>query len=153
MSFRRVEHDADAPVNAASHNRRGHSNNTARLAAPSMNTIFIHQLRVETRIGVYAWEQHMTQPLLIDLELELPSAKAFASDEFGDALDYAAIVKRVQSFAQDHPYRLLERFAEALADLLRSEFGAPWARVSVAKLAPIAGVSKLGVAIERGKRT
>ena len=134
------------------HNGRGHSNNTARLPALSMNTIFIHQLRVETRIGVYAWEQHMTQPLLIDLELELPSAKAFASDEFGDALDYAAIVKRVQAFAQDHPYRLLERFAEALADLLRSEFGAPWTRVSVAKVAPIAGVSKLGVAIERGKR-
>ena len=118
-----------------------------------MNTIFIHQLRVEARIGVYAWEQHMTQPLLIDLELELPSAKAFASDELGDALDYAAIVKRVQSFARDHPYRLLERFAEGLADLLRSEFGAPWARVSVAKLAPIAGVSRLGVAIERGKHS
>jgi dihydroneopterin aldolase len=118
-----------------------------------MNTIFIHQLRVETRIGVYAWEQHVTQPLLIDIELELPSAKAFASDEFGDALDYAAIVKRVQSFAQDHPYRLLERFAEALADLLLTQFGAPWARVSVAKVAPLAGVTKLGVAIERRKRS
>src|SRR6516165_1045354 len=118
-----------------------------------MNTIFIRELKVETRIGVYAWEQHRPQLLAIDLELELPSTKPFSSDEFGDALDYAAIVKRVQSFAQDHPYRLLERFAEALADLLRSEFGAPWTRVSVAKLAPIAGVSKLGVAIERGKRT
>ena len=118
-----------------------------------MNTIFIRELRVETRIGVYAWEQHQAQTLAIDLELELPSAKAFASDEFGDALDYAAIVKRVQSFATDHPYRLLERFAEALADLLRGEFGSPWVRVSVAKLAPLAGVARIGVAIERGKRT
>jgi dihydroneopterin aldolase len=117
-----------------------------------MNTIFIRELRVETRIGVYAWEQHKSQPLVIDLDLELPSAKAFASDEFGDALDYAAIVKRVQSFAADHPYRLLERFAEALAELLMSEFGAPWVRVSVAKLAPLAGVARLGVAIERGTR-
>jgi dihydroneopterin aldolase len=117
-----------------------------------MNTIFIHQLRVETRIGVYTWEQHKSQPLVIDLELELPSAKAFASDDFGDALDYAAIVKRVQSFAADHPYRLLERFAEALAELLLSEFGAPWVRVSVAKLAPLDGVARIGVAIERGKR-
>ena len=117
-----------------------------------MNTIFIHQLRVETRIGVYAWEQHKSQPLVIDLELELPSAKALASDDFGDALDYAAIVKRVQSFAADHPYRLLERFAEALAELLVSEFGAPRVRVSVAKLAPLVGVARIGVAIERGKR-
>jgi len=117
-----------------------------------MNTIFIRELKVETRIGVYAWEQHRPQLLAIDLELELPSTKPFSSDEFGDALDYAAIVKRVQSFAADHPYRLLERFAEALADVLRNEFGSPRVRVSVAKLAPLAGVARIGVAIERGKR-
>src|SRR5215471_9339348 len=118
-----------------------------------MNAIFIRDLRVDTRIGIYAWEQHKRQPLAIDLELELPSTKAFTSDEFGDALDYAAIVKRVQSFAADHPYRLLERFAEALAELLRKEFDSPWVRISVAKLAPLAGVARIGVAIERGKRS
>jgi 7,8-dihydroneopterin aldolase/epimerase/oxygenase len=118
-----------------------------------MNTIFIRELRVETRIGVYAWEQHRTQPLAIDLEIELPSSNAFTSDDFGDALDYAAVVKRVQAFSADHSCHLLERFAESLADLILSEFGAPWVRVSVAKLAPMPGVSRLGVAIERGKRS
>jgi dihydroneopterin aldolase len=117
-----------------------------------VNTIFVQELRVETRIGVYAWERHLTQPLIIDLELAIPSAKAFASDDFADTLDYAAVVKRVQVFAKDHPHKLLERFAEALADVLRAEFGSPWVRVSVAKLAPVAGVKRLGVAIERGER-
>ena len=32
---------------------------------------------------------------------------------------------------------------------LRVEFGAPWVKVRVAKLAPIAGVKELGIAIER----
>ena len=117
-----------------------------------MNTIFIRDLRIETRIGVYAWEEHMRQPLLLDIELELPSAKAFTSDSFADALDYSAVVQRLQSFAADHPHKLLERFAEAVADILRKEFGAPWAKVRVAKLAPIAGVKQIGVAIERGTR-
>ena len=117
-----------------------------------MNTIFVHELRVDTRIGVYDWEQHLEQTLQIDLELELPSTKAFASDDFADALDYAAVVKRIRAFAADHPHKLLERFAEALADLLRTEFGSPWVRVSVAKLAPVRGVKRLGVAIERGAR-
>jgi dihydroneopterin aldolase len=117
-----------------------------------MNAIFVHELRVETRIGVYAWEQHLPQPLLIDLELALPSAKPFTSDDFADALDYAAVVKRIQAFAANHQHKLLERFAEALAELLRSEFGSPWVRVSVAKLAPVAGVRRLGVVIERGTR-
>ena len=118
-----------------------------------MNTIFVHELRVDTRIGVYVWEQHLPQALLIDLELALPSAKAFASDDFADALDYAEVVKRIQAFAAHHPHKLLERFAEALAELLRSEFGSPWVRVSVAKLAPVAGVKRLGVIIERGERS
>src|ERR1700687_2915416 len=109
-----------------------------------MNTIFVQELRGETRIGVYAWEQHITQPLLIDLELALSSTKAFASDDFADALDYAAVVKRVQTFSSDHPHKLLERFAGALRVLLRAEFGSPWVRVRVAKLAPVAGAKRLG---------
>jgi dihydroneopterin aldolase len=117
-----------------------------------VNTIFVQELRVETRIGVYAWERQLCQTLVIDLELALPSAKAFASDDFADALDYAAVVKRVQAFAADHPHKLLERFAEALADVLRAEFGSPWVKVSVAKLAPVAGVRRVGVVIERGER-
>jgi dihydroneopterin aldolase len=117
-----------------------------------MNTIFVQELRIETRIGVYAWEQHLRQPLLVDLELALPSARAFTTDDFADTIDYAAVVKRVQAFAADHPHKLLERFAEALADLLRAEFGSPWVRVRVAKLASVAGVKRLGVVIERGER-
>ena len=128
-----------------------HSSKTSFPIAP-MNTIFISELRIETRIGVYEWEQHVAQPLLLDIEIEIPSAKAFTTDNFADALDYSAVVKRVQAFAADHPHKLLERFAEAIADILRGEFGAPWAKVRIAKLCPVAGVRQIGVAIERGAR-
>ena len=114
-----------------------------------MNTIFIHDLRLQTRIGVYEWEQHLDQTLRLDLELALPSDAAFRSDDFRDALDYSAVVKRLQTLAADHPHKLLERFAQAVADIVLSEYHAPWVKVRVAKLAPIAGVKELGVAIER----
>ncbi len=68
----------------------------------------------------------------------------FRSGDFADALDYAAVVKRLQAFAADHPHKLMERFAQAIADVLIGEFGAPWVKVRVAKLAPIAGVKELG---------
>ena len=77
--------------------------------------------------------------------------KCSAPAIFADALDYAAVVKRLQAFAADHPHQLLERYAQAIADLLMSEFGAPWVKVRVAKLAPIAGVKELGIVIERGR--
>ena len=114
-----------------------------------MDAIFIHDLRVATRIGVYEWEQHLPQTIRLDIDLGLPSDKAFRTGEFADALDYAAVVKRLQALAADHPHRLLERFAQAIADTLLDEFGAPWVKVRVAKLAPIAGVKELGIAIER----
>ena len=114
-----------------------------------MNSIFIHDLRVETRIGIYDWEQHLAQTLRLDIELELPSDKVFRSGDFADALDYAAIVRRLHAFAADHPHKLMECFAQAIADLLIGEFGTPWVKVRVAKLSPIAGVKELGIAIER----
>jgi dihydroneopterin aldolase len=118
-----------------------------------MNTIFIADLRVETRIGVYDWEQQLKQPLLLNVDIEPGSAAALASDRFADALDYAAVVARLKSFAAEHQHKLLERFAAALADLVREEFGARWVRVSVAKPAPIPGVRQIGVVVERGERS
>jgi dihydroneopterin aldolase len=115
-----------------------------------MNTIFIHDLRVETRIGVYDWEQHLPQTLRIDVELGLTSHEAFRSDDFNDALDYAAVVKRIQTLAREHPHKLMERFAQAIADIVLHEFGAPWVKIRVAKLAPISGVREVGITIESG---
>jgi dihydroneopterin aldolase len=114
-----------------------------------MNTIFIHDLRVSTRVGIYTWERELAQTVRLDLELATPSAAAFTSDDFADALDYAALVARLKALAADHPHQLLERFAQAVADIVLDEFHAPWVKVRVAKLSPIAGVRELGVQIER----
>ena len=117
-----------------------------------MNAIFIHDLRVETRIGIYEWERRLAQIVRLDVELGLPGDAVFRTGDFADALDYAAVVKRLQAFAADHPHQLMERYAQAIADLLMGEFGSPWVKVRVAKLAPLAGVKELGIVIERGKR-
>jgi len=114
-----------------------------------MNAIFIHDLRVTTHIGVYAWERVMPQTIRIDLDIELPSAKAFATGELGDAVDYSAVVERVKAFARTNPHPLLERFTEAVAQLVLGEFGAPGVRVRVAKLGALPGVREIGIVIER----
>ena len=50
------------------------------------STIFIHDLRVSTRIGIYSWEAHMNQTVRLDLDIGAPSPKPFASGRFEDAL-------------------------------------------------------------------
>jgi dihydroneopterin aldolase len=114
-----------------------------------MNRIFIHDLRVEARVGVYDWERHLPQTVRLDVELVAPSELPFHSGKIADALDYAKVVQRLKAFAKDNPPPLLERFAEKVAQMVLAEFGAPWVKVRVAKLGAIAAVREIGVEIER----
>ena len=114
-----------------------------------MNTIFIHDLRIETKVGVYAWEQQLTQTVRVDLDIALPSARAFETGKLADSIDYAAVVERIRDFAGSHRHALLERFAEAIASLVLDEFGAQSVKLRVAKLGALPGVREMGVAIER----
>jgi dihydroneopterin aldolase len=118
-----------------------------------VDTIFISELRLDIRVGVYDWESRVPQKAQFDLELALPDSKAAASGELADTIDYAAVVGRLeQSLAGTH-FGLLEKLAEHVADILMREFRSPWVRVSVAKLAPLKNVKRLGVSIERGSRS
>jgi 7,8-dihydroneopterin aldolase/epimerase/oxygenase len=113
------------------------------------STLFIHDLRISTRIGVYSWEAHMNQVVRLDVDIGAPSARPFESGRFEDALDYAAVVARIKAYAEAHEHPLLERFAEGIADIVRVEFKAPWVRVRVAKLGALPGVKEIGVEIVR----
>ena len=117
-----------------------------------MDTIFISELRLDIRIGVYDWESQVPQKAQFDLEFALPDGKAAKTGNLADTIDYAAVVARIeQSLAGTH-FGLLEKLAEHVADILMREFRAPWVKVSVAKLSALKSVRRLGVTIERGKR-
>jgi len=116
-----------------------------------MNAIFIHDLRVATRIGVYDWERHLPQTVRIDVDIALPSSRPFTTGELADAIDYAKVVARLKSLAAENQHPLLERFAESLAQTVLDEFGAPSVKVRVAKLGAIPGVREIGVQIERAR--
>ncbi len=117
-----------------------------------MDSIFIHDFRVETLVGIYAWERKVPQTLQFDIELALPSSRACETDDFRDTIDYAAVVVHVrEQLAQNH-FSLLEAMADHLARGILERFGAPWVSLSVAKLEMMRGVRRLGVRIERGKR-
>ena len=45
-----------------------------------MDIIFLHDLRVETIIGIYDWERRMKQTIIIDLDMASDIRRAAASD-------------------------------------------------------------------------
>ncbi len=116
-----------------------------------MDIIFLRELKVETLIGVYEWEKRVPQTLQLDLEIALPNSRAGQSDDIADALDYAAIVRHIQEVLISRHFNLLEALAEHIAQILLTDFNAPWVKVSVAKLNAIHGSRMVGINIERGQ--
>lgn len=117
-----------------------------------MDRVFIEGLEVDTVIGAYDWERGIRQCLRLDLSLGWDNRPAAAADDLSLALDYAAVTARVQAFAQEAEFILVETFAERLAQTLLSEFQIPWLRLKLTKPGAVPAACGVGVEIERGCR-
>ena len=114
-----------------------------------MDAILIRDLRVEALIGIHKRERHVAQTVSIDLDIGLPGTAVFASDKVADTIDYEQVALRIRALAGEGHYRLVETLAGRIARLLLEEFGAPWVKVSVAKIGILANAKFVGVTIER----
>ena len=117
-----------------------------------MDVIFISDLRLDLLIGVYDWERKVPQTVQLDLEIGIPDASRPRSDRIRETIDYAKVIERIQASLKQDRFLLVERLAEHLAQLVMTEFKAPWDKVSVSKLAVEKDVKRVGITIERGKR-
>lgn len=117
-----------------------------------MDTIFISELKLDALIGIYAWEREVPQTLQLDIELAVDASRSATSGRIGDTVDYAAVVRRISDIVTSQHYTLIEKLAEEVAAAVLNEFNTPWVRVSIAKIAALRNVRKLGVIIERGVR-
>lgn len=115
-----------------------------------MDTIFLHDLKVETVIGIWGWERQIRQTVVINLEMAADIRRAARSDNVEDTLNYKAVSKRVQQFVADSEFNLVETLAERIAGIVVDEFNVPWVRVQVSKPGAIRGSRDVGVRIERG---
>lgn len=113
------------------------------------DTIFLHELRVETTIGIWEWERKIRQLVSIDLDMGADIKSAAEKDSVDSTLNYKAVAKRVQEFVSESEFRLVETLAEKIADLVLEEFEVPWIQVRVSKPRAINGANDVGVLIYR----
>lgn len=118
-----------------------------------MDIIFISELRLSIKVGVYGWEKVVPQAVQFDLEIGLPGMRAAHTHSLDDTIDYAKVVARIETMTRDTHFPLVEKLAEDIAQIIVGEFKAPWVKVSVAKLGALKNVKRLGVTIERGTKT
>lgn len=116
-----------------------------------MDKIFIKGLLVETTIGVFEWEKHVSQHLCLDLELGTDIAVAASSDQLRDTIDYKAVAKRAQAFMREEQCDLVETLAHRLAAILMEEFSITYMRLTLSKRGAVRGSDAVGIVIERGE--
>ena len=118
-------------------------------AEQPMDIIFIEGFTGLTVIGIHDSELHRPQPIVVDVHAGVPRAKACATDQITDTIDYGVVRERLQLLYRDHRLTLLESFAETIADMLIVDFKAAWVRVKVIKPKKFDDVQAVGVVIER----
>ena len=116
-----------------------------------MDQLFLRDIRLEAKVGIYRRERNTTQPVSLDLDVALPTERVFASGKVADTIDYAALVGRIREELSERRFGLVEELAAFVAQIVLDEFHSPWVRVSVAKLGILKDARLVGVTIERRK--
>ena len=117
-----------------------------------MDIVFIHDLKIDTVIGIYDWERKIRQAISLDLEMATDISKAAKSDNIDDALSYKTVAKRLIDFVEESEFELVEALAEKICSIVLDEFPVPWVKLTLHKPGAVRGSKSVGVIIERGNR-
>lgn len=118
-----------------------------------MDTLFLRDFRLQMIIGIYEWERKVPQTVQLDLEIGLPHSRACQTDDVADSINYADVAQRIRDTIAQRDFNLVEALAEHVAQVVLTEFGSPWIKVCVTKLAVVRGIKQLGICIERGQKS
>jgi 7,8-dihydroneopterin aldolase/epimerase/oxygenase len=114
-----------------------------------MDTIFLEQVSIQTKLGVPEWERLKPQTILLDIEIGYDLSKSCQSDAIEDTIDYGLVVNRIRETLTENSFKLVEALAEHICQLILKEFKAESVKIKVAKPGVLAGLKALGVIIER----
>jgi len=114
-----------------------------------MDTIFLSEVKVQTKLGVPTWERMLPQTIILDIEISYDLSRACQTDAIADTIDYGLVVKRLKETLTEHSFQLVEALAEHCCQLILREFAAQRVKIKVAKPAILPNLKALGVIIER----
>ncbi|HWU31775.1 MAG TPA: dihydroneopterin aldolase [Marmoricola sp.] len=79
--------------------------------------LVIRGLEIFAHHGVFDFERRDGQIFIIDLDLEIDTRTAAASDALSDTLDYGNLVGGVRAAVEQDPVDLIETLAQRIADV------------------------------------
>ncbi|MDF1647111.1 MAG: dihydroneopterin aldolase [Legionellaceae bacterium] len=112
-----------------------------------MDYLRIEGLRIETRIGVHAWEKKIDQVLLIDIEI--PSNFSETKDELNNTIDYDALCQHVTTFVTSNAFNLIESVAQQTLQSIQDTFNVQALTLRVSKPHAISNAKNICIEINQ----
>ena len=78
--------------------------------------IFVRGLLIQASIGVHPHEHEQTQPVIIDIELDMGDMELPNEDRLHETLDYGLVAEKAEALALEAHVQLVETLAERIAD-------------------------------------
>lgn len=121
--------------------------------AAGVRHVFLRDMVLSARIGIYPHEHAATQRVRINVDLGVDdSEEAIGRDELPRVVDYEKIANAVRGIVGAGHVRLAETLAERIATACLADKRVRLARVRVEKLDIFADAAAAGVEIERHQR-
>ena len=113
-------------------------------------TIFVRGLQIEASIGVHPHEYERSQPVIIDIELDMGDMEAPSEDRLHETLDYGLVAQKAQEIALKAHVQLVETLADRIADwALSADKRVLGCRVRIEKPQALLEAKAAGVEITR----
>ena len=113
--------------------------------------ITIADLEVHYCVGVPDQERARPQRLLLTVEMEFDFSTAAKTDSIADTIDYFAVSQRLLKFGEGKNWKLIEKLAADLCQLVLAEFHPQSVSVEVKKF-PIPQAKYVSVQLMRMAR-
>ena len=114
-----------------------------------MDQIWIQGLEVKTVIGVYDWERNILQTLLLDIVMDVSTARAAAGEDLAATADYDQISQQIIAWVQQAQCQLIETVAEGVAKLVLGHEAVAGVEVTVYKPGAVPQAKTVAVRIKR----
>jgi len=116
----------------------------------SMDTVFIEGLKTQAIIGIYDWERENRQPLIFDIDMDLPISQAAQSDDIKDTVDYKQVSDEVIALVTESRHELLETLCEEICQhILNNHNAVQLIRLKVSKPQAVEETDTVGLKITR----
>jgi FolB domain-containing protein len=117
-----------------------------------LDRIHIRDLALRCIVGVYPEERREKQDVTINITLHADLRRACKSDRLDDTVDYKQIKKGVVALVEASRFQLVERLAQAVADLCLRDRRVRRVDVRVEKPAALRFARTVDVEISRSRR-